>query len=795
MNRMARLKIRLFRLLFSTALLAGVGMSSVASQSNYNFLDGVPDQYKPAVIGKLAVNHALTAPDFYLDGTGGLHYAELYTSYGAARFARVSGDTVLFNDVYNHYGFLMNDNDPLTPAWYRTSLTILEWYKGFPAPGNAQYLTKAEARAADTWQNFIDDEAKKDYHYPDIYKTIWMTDGICSMPMVEADFTTVLPDPKEQAVHADRVARCLNQAIDMLQRPDGLFFHGYLETPSGSGNYVKVNTVWGRGCGWATQALSDGLRVIPKDHTLRPKIMASYVALMEALYNNRTTNGMWCQVVDRTKSANNWEETSATALFTYAIMMGVNEGWLDSSKYGPVAKKAWLALASRVRTTNTGTDNSQRKGALADVCKGLWLTDDINYYLDPKKKVAGDYHGQMALLWCADLLLENPYVAVTPTNKPPVIILDPISYTATEDIPFSGSIVTNASDPDGDPLTFSFVGGPSWLSVAANGALSGTPDNSAVGTNSWLVQVSDGKGGTDTATLIINVINVNDPPVFTVDPIIKTNAVSGSAYTGQTLAGSATDVDAGTVLTYSKVSGPVWLSIATSGALSGTPASTNAGLNSWTVQVSDGITNATATLNINVTAASSLVTNTFVSIAAEDGWVLESTETSNVGGSISATSSTGGALRFGDDVSNRQYKAVVSFDTSTLPAGSTVLSATLRLNRSGLTGVITNLGATQVDIKGGSGFNGSTALEKQDFEAAADATNVATMSFPASNGIYSTGDLNAAGLANINKTGRTQMRVYYVIDDNNNATEDRLNFYSGDNATATNRPELVVIYQ
>lgn len=94
----------------------------------------------------------------------------------------------------------------------------------------------------------------------------------------------------------------------------------------------------------------------------------------------------------------------------------------------------------------------------------------------------------------------------------------------------------------------------------------------------------------------------NAAPAFTVDPISKAGATQGSAYAGQTLAGSATDTD-GDTLTYSKVSGPAWLSVASNGDLSGTPTSIDAGANNWTVRVSDGLGGTdTATLQIAVAA-------------------------------------------------------------------------------------------------------------------------------------------------------------------------------------------------
>src|SRR4029079_9822703 len=91
---------------------------------------------------------------------------------------------------------------------------------------------------------------------------------------------------------------------------------------------------------------------------------------------------------------------------------------------------------------------------------------------------------------------------------------------------------------------------------------------------------------------------------------------------------------------------------------------------------------------------------TLTSIAAQDGWMLESTETSNAGGSIDGTANSTSALRVGDATSDRQNKSVVSFDTSATPDGATILSATLRLRRGTSSGTnpFTTHGTCRADV-------------------------------------------------------------------------------------------------
>jgi len=189
-------------------------------------------------------------------------------------------------------------------------------------------------------------------------------------------------------------------------------------------------------------------------------------------------------------------------------------------------------------------------------------------------------------------------------------------------------------------------------------------------------------------------------------------------------------------------------------------------------------------------------TVTFTSVAAHDGWVLESSETSGAGGSLSSTASTTSALRVGDATSDRQYKAVVSFDTSAIPDGATIVSATLRLRRGTVSGTnpFATHGTCRADVQTG-GFSGSTTLQTADFQAPATAVQAASLTNAASNGAWSEGSLNAAGLAAINKTGTTQLRVSFALDDNDDGGNDYIGYYSGNSSSAANRPQLVVNYQ
>lgn len=99
------------------------------------------------------------------------------------------------------------------------------------------------------------------------------------------------------------------------------------------------------------------------------------------------------------------------------------------------------------------------------------------------------------------------YVNVpTAGANPPVFSNDPINLPdAPNGFSYSQSIAGSATDPDSDPVTHSIAIRPDWRSIASDATASGTPGAGNVGPNSWVIQASDGNGGTDTATLNIAV--------------------------------------------------------------------------------------------------------------------------------------------------------------------------------------------------------------------------------------------------------------------------------------------------
>jgi rhamnogalacturonyl hydrolase YesR len=116
--------------------------------------------------------------------------------------------------------------------------------------------------------------------------------------------------------------------------------------------------------------------------------------MMEKLLELQRDDGMWGQLIDDPGS---WGETSGTAMFAFAFIKGVKNGWLDAAKYAPAARKAYLAVCATM----------DELGNVAGVCIGTGAKNDRQYYYD-RRKINGDPHGQAPLLWCVNELISFP---------------------------------------------------------------------------------------------------------------------------------------------------------------------------------------------------------------------------------------------------------------------------------------------------------------------------------------------------------------------------------------------------
>ena len=151
--------------------------------------------------------------------------------------------------------------------------------------------------------------------------------------------------PRAPAYLAVAVANALTNAA-RAQQPSGLFPHGFNTL-----NNESSCCAWGRANGWVAMSLVELLAALPRDAPARPAVLGAFARLAAGLARAQdAADGRWHQVLDDSATS---LETSATAMFTFALATGVAEGWLPRADFEAPARAAWAGLLRAVRADGT----------------------------------------------------------------------------------------------------------------------------------------------------------------------------------------------------------------------------------------------------------------------------------------------------------------------------------------------------------------------------------------------------------------------------------------------------------
>lgn len=362
-------------LLRSAALLVGTmlfaGGAPAQTPSAKTVFQNWPTNCNPKTVGELVSDNLLKRKIYY-NADGFIVYPEVCMGFGALRFAAGAGDKTLEQKLVDRYAFIVTPEGSHAISTNRHvdfhvfGALPLEIYL---LNRDTNYLALGLQKADEQWENPLPDGTSRESRY-------WVDDCfMISALQIQAYRAT--HDPK----YADHAATELAAYLDKLQQTNGLFFHADVS-----------HHFWGRGNGWFAVALAEVLSSLPPDHPKYARLMDGYKKMMAALKVYQAPSGLWRQLVDNDTA---YDETSCTGMFTYALIIGVQHGWLDAS-YGDAARRGWIGLCGEINPD----------GDVRDVCIGTNQQDDTQYYLDRPRKT-GDPHGQAPVLWCAWALLEK----------------------------------------------------------------------------------------------------------------------------------------------------------------------------------------------------------------------------------------------------------------------------------------------------------------------------------------------------------------------------------------------------
>ncbi len=307
-------------------------------------------------------------------------YSEACTWLGSIWFAEASGNKELLTKLQERFEPLFETMSNLLPPPNHVDNNVfgsvpLEFYI---VNGEKKYLDLGLHYADSQWI-LPDSAGPEEKAYADRGYTwqtrIWI-DDMFMITAVQSQAYRATGDIK----YIDRAAKEMILYLDTIQLENGLFYHA---------PYARFS--WGRGNGWMAAGMAEILRAMPEGHPDRLRIMEGYKKMMATLLRHQAENGMWRQVIDDPEF---WKETSSTAMFTYAMITGVKNGWLDEKTYGAAARKAWLSLVTYIND----------EGNVTEVCEGTGTSTDRLHYMN-RKRNTGDFHGQAPVLWCTAALL------------------------------------------------------------------------------------------------------------------------------------------------------------------------------------------------------------------------------------------------------------------------------------------------------------------------------------------------------------------------------------------------------
>src|SRR6202789_2709909 len=347
--------------LLGCLLAASVGLAS--AQSGY--FDSWPAGVAPQEVGKHLAEHFVASPHQY---TKTIHYSEIAAWYGALRYAYLTHDDALRDELIKKFEPLMPGGAEAERRPVRRhvddsifGVVPLEIARQTKDP---RFLKEGLWWADRQWENPQPDGLSAETRY-------WI-DDMYMLTMLQLEAYRATGDKK----YLDRVAKEMVSYLDKLQQPNGLFFHA-----------PDVKYFWGRGDGWVAAGMAEMLRSLPENHPDRARILKGYRLMMSALLKYQGKDGMWRQLIDHDEA---WEESSSTGMFTFALITGVKNGWLDAPTYGPAARKGWIAVTGFI------DQNSE----VTNICEGTNKLNSLDYYLQRKRRT-GDFHGQEPVLWAA----------------------------------------------------------------------------------------------------------------------------------------------------------------------------------------------------------------------------------------------------------------------------------------------------------------------------------------------------------------------------------------------------------
>ena len=167
----------------------------------------------------------------------------------------------------------------------------------------------------------------------------------------------------------------------------GLLYHGWDE--SREQRWANKETglsphVWGRAMGWYAIALVDVLDYFPKNNPRRAELVAILNREAEAITKYQDKDGLWWDIIDLQGKEKNYHESSASAMFVYALAKGVRQGNLPE-KYLQTAQKGWAGIKKEfIKEKTDGTLDWEGTVSVSGLGGNPYRDGSYEYYMSEK---------------------------------------------------------------------------------------------------------------------------------------------------------------------------------------------------------------------------------------------------------------------------------------------------------------------------------------------------------------------------------------------------------------------------
>ncbi|HEY0461222.1 MAG TPA: DUF4350 domain-containing protein [Pyrinomonadaceae bacterium] len=167
----------------------------------------------------------------------------------------------------------------------------------------------------------------------------------------------------------------------------GLLYHAWDESKEQKWANKETGLsphVWGRAMGWYAIALTDVLDYFPRTNPRRAELVAILNREAEAIAKYQDKDGLWYDIVDLAGKEKNYHESSASAMFVYALAKGVRMGYLPE-KYLQTAQKGWAGIKKEfIKETPDGNLNWEGTVSVSGLGGNPYRDGSYEYYMSEK---------------------------------------------------------------------------------------------------------------------------------------------------------------------------------------------------------------------------------------------------------------------------------------------------------------------------------------------------------------------------------------------------------------------------